>query len=312
MTAPQPPEQLPAWRAFIKRRPLLSFFTLCITLSWVAWIPYIVGDHGLGIEDIEVGDPGTAQILLMLPGAYLGPIFSAFLVTAVADGREGVRKWVGRLFRWRVGLRWYALALLGVPAALVLCSLVFSGGAIQAPPTMALLMFLPGLVMQFLTTGIAEEPGWRDFALPRMQPLFGPLLGTVILGLIWGVWHLPLFVTQWAGYPEEFTWLAPVEFTISCVAISIVMTWVFNRTGESLPVAILLHAGVNNFMSIVYGPMFPSIDNRAMSAHVMLLAFGIAAVVLLITTKGKLGYVPVAEEPGSSHGSHEPGENVQV
>ena len=266
------------------------------------------GRHGLGIENIGVGDPGTAQILLMLPGAYLGPIFSAFLVTAVADGREGVRKWVGRLFKWRVGPRWYALALLGVPAALILRSLVFSGGAIEAPPTMMFLMIIPGLVLQFLTTGIAEEPGWRDFALPRMQPLFGPLLGTVILGLIWGLWHFPLFLTQWAGYPDEVTWLSPVEFTISCVAISIVMTWVFNRTGESLPVAILLHASVNNFMSIAYGPMFPSIDTRVLGAHVMLLAFGIAAVVILITTKGRLGYVPAVEDPTTQ----ETEENVQA
>lgn len=205
MSAPQPPEQLPAWRAFIKRRPLLSFFTLCITLSRVAWTPYIVGNHGLGIEDVGGTDMMTGQLLLMLPGAYLGPIFSAFLVTAVADGREGVRKWVGRLFRWRVGLRWYALALLGVPAALIVCGLVFTGGAIQAPPSMLFVMFVPGLIMQFLTTGIAEEPGWRDLALPRVQPMFGPLPGTVILGLIWGVWHLPLFLTQWAGYPEEVT-----------------------------------------------------------------------------------------------------------
>lgn len=108
-----------------------------------------------------------------------------------------------------------------------------------------------------------------------------------------------------------------MEFTISRVAISIVMTWVFNRTGESLPVAILLHAGVNNFMSMAYGPMFPSIDARDMAAHVMLLAFGVASIVLLITTKGKLGYVPAVEEPAPqdpipSQGDRGPGENVQA
>ncbi|MCK9871740.1 type II CAAX endopeptidase family protein [Nocardiopsis dassonvillei] len=300
MTEPVAPRREAAWRRLIKRRPLASFFTLAIALSWIAWLPYILSDNGLGLLDFGFSLV-TSQLLLMLPGAYLGPIFSAFLVTAVADGREGVRRWAGRLLKWRVNWRWYTLAVLGVPVALIVCAIPFSGGDIRMPTLIVLLGYLPGLLLQFVTTGIAEEPGWRDFALPRIQPYFGPLRGTLILGVIWGVWHLPLFLTAWGGYPNG-TWADPINFTFSCIAISVVMTWVFNRTGESLPVAILLHASVNNFMSIVMGTMFPSIEaTHADSTNVILLAFGTAACVLIVATKGRLGYVPAAtagpEEP---------------
>ncbi|GAA1753017.1 MULTISPECIES: type II CAAX endopeptidase family protein [Streptomonospora] len=298
------PDRTPAWRRFVKRHPMASFFTSAITLSWIAWTPYILSDHGLGLADIEI--PGLwSQLLLMLPGAYLGPIFSAFLVTAAADGREGLRVWAGRLLKWRINWRWYALSLLGVPAALILCGIPFSGGDVQVPPLVVLAAYIPGLVLQFLTTGIAEEPGWRDFALPRMQPYFGPLLGTVILGVIWGIWHLPLFMTEWGGFPNV-TWAQPVEFVVSCVAISVVMTWVFNRTGESLPIAILLHASVNNFMSIVLSFLFPSIgDSHAAAGHVVLLAFGLAACALIAATRGRLGYDPAAAVPRKAEAAPE-------
>ncbi|GAB3210638.1 CPBP family intramembrane glutamic endopeptidase [Marinactinospora thermotolerans] len=313
MTNPVPPGQVTGWRGLIKRRPMTSFFTLAIGLSWIAWIPYILSNHGLGLLDFEL--PGLAsQLLLMLPGAYLGPIFSAFLVTAVADGRKGLRRWTGRLLKWRMNWRWYALAVLGVPAALIVCALPFSGGDVRVPPLMVLAVYVPGLVLQFVTTGIAEEPGWRDFALPRMQPYFGPLRGTVILGVIWGIWHLPLFLTEWGGFPHG-TWADPINFTFSCVFISVVMTWVFNRTGESLPIAILLHASVNNFMSIVMGFMFPSIGaTHADGTNVILLAFGLASAVLLVATRGRLGYNPEATAGPGERGprAQEPGAGVQA
>ena len=131
---------------------------------------------------------------------------------------------------------------------------------------MVLAAYVPGLLLQMITTGLAEEPGWRDFALPRLQRRFGPLAGTMILGPIWALWHLPLFLTDWGGWPDA-DWTRPVAFVAFCVAFSIVMTWVFNRTGESLPLAMLLHVSVNNYASIMWSDMFPTIDaDRAMLA----------------------------------------------
>ncbi|GAA5115301.1 type II CAAX endopeptidase family protein [Pseudonocardia adelaidensis] len=273
----------------MRSRPLLSFFVLATVMSWVAWVPYILSRKGLGIWDHRFPDVlGTGQLLGVLPGAYLGPIASALVVTAVADGRPGLRRWVGRMWRWRVRWHWYAVALLGVPAAMLATGFVFSGGQVHAPSTTAIAAYVPALLMQMVTTGLAEEPGWRDFALPRMQRRFGPLAGTMILGPLWAVWHMPLFLTDWGGRPDA-DWTRPVAFAVFCVAFNVVMTWVFNGTGESLPLATLAHVSVNNFASVLWSEMFPTIDaGRAMQA--MAAGAVVACVLVLAGTRGRLGY----------------------
>lgn len=280
--------------ALVARRPITAFFTLAIALSWLAWLPYVLSDNGLGI--VHFGFPpvlGTTQILGMLPGAYLGPIFSAFIVTALAEGRPGLRAWAGRLLRWRVNWRWYALALFAVPVVLTLSSLPFAG-AFQAPAASLILVWVMGFVLQVLTTGLAEEPGWRDFALPHLQPKYGPLRGTLILGPLWGVWHLPLFFTEWGHWPNVTVW-SVLEFVGTAIAISFVMTWVFNRSGESLPIALLLHAGINNYLSVAWSELFPNADPK-IAEHLLFAAFAAAALIVLAATKGRLGYLSPARE----------------
>ncbi|WP_336158087.1 CPBP family intramembrane glutamic endopeptidase [Amycolatopsis sp. VC5-11] len=280
--------------ALVARRPITAFFTFAIALSWLAWLPYVLSDNGLGIA--HFGFPpvlGTTQILGMLPGAYLGPIFSAFIVTALAEGRPGLRAWAGRLLRWRVNWRWYALALFAVPVVLTLASLPFAG-ALRAPAASLILVWVLGFVLQVLTTGLAEEPGWRDFALPHLQPKYGPLRGTLILGPLWGVWHLPLFFTEWGHWPNVTVW-SVLEFVGTAIAISFVMTWVFNRSGESLPIALLLHAGINNYLSVAWSELFPNADPK-IAEHLLFAAFAAAALVVLAATKGRLGYLSPARE----------------
>lgn len=273
----------------VRRRPLLSFFVLANVMSWLAWVPYILSQNGLGVWSYRFPELlGTSQVLGMLPGAYLGPIASALFVTAVADGRPGLRRWVGRMWRWRVRWHWYAITLLGVPAAMLATGYAFSGGQVSTPSLMAVAVYVPALLLQMVTTGLAEEPGWRDFALPRLQRRFGPLAGSMVLGPIWAVWHLPLFFTDWGGWPDA-DWTRPVAFAVFCIAFNIVMTWVFNRTGESLPLSMLLHVSVNNFASVMWSEMFPTIDeDRAI--HAMAGGAIVVAVLVLVGTRRRLGY----------------------
>ena len=276
-------------RGSIGRHPMSWFFALSYLLSWVAWLPYVLSENGLGI--LHFGFPaiaGSTQLTGVLPGAYLGPILSAFLVTAVADGRAGLRQWTGRLARWNVNWRWYAVVLLSVPVGLTLTTVAVTDRNPVLPSVAVLVAYLPGLVLQLITTGLAEEPGWRDFALPRLQRRHGPLLGTLILGVLWGCWHLPLFLTEWGNWPH-ITWQTPVEFVATATAFSFVMTWVFNRTNESLPLAMLLHTSVNNFFSIAWSEMFPGTD-REVATHAFLLGSTAAALILLVATRGRLGY----------------------
>lgn len=286
-TTPSPTSAGPV--GLIRRHPLLSFMVLANLLSWIAWTPYVLSQSGLGILPIQMG-----QLTGVLPGAYLGPVFSAFLVTLITDGREGVRRWVGRLLRWRVPGRWYVIALLGIPAGMLATGLAFSGGDIHAPSLMALAMYVPLLLIQFVTTGLAEEPGWRDFALPRLQSRFTPLVASMILGPIWALWHFPLFLTEWGGYPDA-NWTRPVAFVIFCLGFNFVMTWIFNRTGESLPLAILAHVSVNTFASLLWAEMFPSIDEN-MWMPAMAAAAVVAGGAVLLLTRGRLGYPAPAQQ----------------
>lgn len=273
----------------IRRRPLIWFFALANLLSWAAWTPYILSENGLGLLHFRFPELlGTSQFAGVLPGAYLGPIFSAYVVTRVADGRPGLRRWVGRLANWRVNWRWYVGVVVAVPAVLTVASVALTDQGPMLPALATLIAYVPGLVLQMVTTGLAEEPGWRDFALPRLQERFGPLGGTLVLGPLWGVWHLPLFFSDWGNWPH-WTWLTPIEFVATCVTFSIIMTWVFNRSGESLPIAMLLHTSVNNFFSIAWSEMFPTLPIQATS-NAFLLGSATIAIVLLAVTRGRLGY----------------------
>lgn len=275
----------------IRRHPLIAFFTLANMLSWAAWLPYVVSQNGLGLWGFRFPDvAGTSQVLGVLPGAYLGPITAAFLVTAVVDGRAGLRAWGRRLWHWKVAPRWYAITLLGVPAAMLLTGLAFSGGAIAAPSAAALAAFVPVLAFQMVTTGLAEEPGWRDFALPRLQNRFSPLGAAFVLGPLWGAWHLPLFLSDWGGYPDA-SWSRPVLFLAFCIAFNVVMSWVFNRTGQSLPLSMLMHVGVNTFASVMWAEVFPTLDGE-MPLVAMATGAAVAAAGIVVATRGRLGYVP--------------------
>ncbi|KIF68309.1 CAAX protease [Streptomyces sp. AcH 505] len=275
-------------RTAVRRAPLVWFFCLAFALSWLAWTPYILSENGLGIWHFTFpGGAAGSQLLGVLPGAYLGPISSALLVTTTTEGRAGLRVWRRRMTKFRLAWYWYALVIVSVPAALTLASAALAGRAPVLPPAAVLAAFLPGLLLQMITTGLAEEPGWREFAMPRMQSRFGPLVATLVVGVLWGSWHLPLFLTEWGGGPDVAV-TKPLEFLATTIAFSFVMTWVFNRSGESMPLVMLVHTGVNNFFSVAASDMFPT-QSDAGTGHAFLLASLTAALIILAATRGRLG-----------------------
>ncbi|MGZ0067603.1 CPBP family intramembrane glutamic endopeptidase [Microbacterium arborescens] len=275
----------------IRRRPLVSFFVLALGLSWLAWTPWILSRNGLGVWDYAFPEVfGTSQFTGMLFGAYLGPLGAAFVVTAVTGGRAGLRVWVGRLLRWRVAPRWYAVALLVVPMAVLLLGVLASGGQMQAPSLVAVALYVPALVLQMLTTGLAEEPGWRDFALPPLQERFGPLGAAAILGPLWGIWHLPLFLTEWGSWPDV-TWVNVIEFVVFSALFNVVIMWLFNRSGQSLPIVMLFHVSLNNTVTVFWAEMFPSVGGAQLQ-HVLVIGAAVAAVVTVALTRGRLGLPP--------------------
>jgi uncharacterized protein len=283
--------------AFVRRHGLISFYALAYFISWLFWMPYVLSQNGLGVLDVSFPKIlSDTQLAGILPGAYLGPLGAAFVITALSEGRPGLRRWGGRLFRWGVGWQWYALAMVGVPALLAAGTLVVSPGAaagLRLPPLELFLLYVPFLVLQMLTTALAEEPGWRDFALVRHQRQHGPLVGTLILGVLWGGWHLPLFLTDWGRENGGTNPSNILSFVLFALLLSVFITWVFNKTRGSLPLAMLVHASNNNFASVMLFAVFTTVNPYGpILSWAGVVGFGAVDLVLVAATRGRLGYRP--------------------
>ncbi len=270
----------------MRRHPLACYFLLAYGFSWLGWLPYVLSQNGLGLLPFH-----PSQFIVLL-GGFLGPCLSGFIMAAVTEGKSGVRHLLRRLILWQVGWRWYLFALIGFPAMLVLGSLPLPGvvGTLRVPSLQFVLAFLVLLVLQLFQSALAEEPGWRGFALPRLQQHYGPLLGTLILGLLWGGWHLPLFLTTWAIFGANL--LTICEFVLETISLSIVITWVFNHTRQSLFMAILLHACVDafGFAAVMTGGLLPMPILLKSAYLATVIGAGAVALLLIIVTRGRLGF----------------------
>jgi membrane protease YdiL (CAAX protease family) len=168
-----------------------------------------------------------------------GPLIAAIVVTAIVDGRRGLRELGARILRWRVGWQWYAAAIF-IPLAIVMASggLNVLIGAAESPIRD---LAIPGLVMMFalrlvvpIFSPIGEEPGWRGFALPRLLADRSPFGATLILAPIVALWHVPLIFMA----SED---LAPI-FLLATVAVTFFYTWLFVHSGGSVLITIVAHA----------------------------------------------------------------------
>ena len=238
------------------------------------------------------------QLTAILPGAYLGPLAAACTVTAVTEGRDGLRRWRRRLVRFRAGLRWYAVALLAVPLAMVEGTHDMPGveDSVRLPSMMVLTAYVPMLVLQLFTTGLAEEPGWRDFALTRLQQRHHPLVATLILGVLWAGWHLPLFLTPWGGPDVDGATI--VRFCVLALEMSVLITLVYNKGRQSVPLVMLLHCSINNCQSVVFDDIFPGADPGWLWGPV--LGLGVLCLVVVGATRGGLGYSGTVESKAGS------------
>lgn len=283
-----------AREGLLARYPLAFFFLLSFAFTWgyfwLIWAP-------LGLPDSAIALGG------------FGPAVSAFLVLAVTSGKVGVRHLLRSIVHWRVGVRWYLVALLGVPVLNLLAFLVVPGilSDFVAPDSRVLRLYLSEMAIS-LTIGIAplwEEIGWRGFAHPRMQRVHGPVVGSLILGALWGLWHLPFFFGPLARTGPDATFVsasnALVEFSIGLTGLSVVMAWVLNNCAGSTLLAILLHAAFDS-SGLALVALFPSTPPYYIPVHYQTLGiaiiFSVAALVLIVVTRGDLGYQQYQRKAG--------------
>src|SRR5581483_4182286 len=276
----------------IQRHPVFCYFFLAYAISWLGWLPSVLAQNGLGLLPVRL--PSVA-----IAAGALGPIAAGFLLTRLSSGKEGLRHLLRRFVLWRVGPWWYGFALFGLPALLCLGALVLAPGAFATFPFSTLstlfLLYAARFVAQFFMSPLFEEPGWRGFALPRLQASYGALTGSLLLGVFWAGWHFPLFLIPTYGKQVSYgtvpgLWGVAVPFglfALGIIAATLIITWAFNHTRESLLLAMLIHASNDSFPLATLFPLMASGDQRRVA---MLIGYGTLALVLLIVSRGKLGY----------------------
>jgi membrane protease YdiL (CAAX protease family) len=220
------------WRNAVARHQLPVFFALAFAFSWYPWI--------IAMSRGRISGPNP-----------LGPFVAALVVTGIALGWSGVRDLLSRIVRVRFGLRWYAV-IFGLPVlfcATAVGIMAMCGTPIARPEAVTLRELPDRFLFIFLFIGLGEEPGWRGFALPRLQKTHSPLVASLILAPIWALWHLPLM-------GNEFPAAVIPAFLISLVGGTLIQTWLFNGTRGSVFGQMLFHATVNAVGAGLVFPLF--------------------------------------------------------
>ncbi len=223
---------------------LTPFFLLTFGITWgiAAFLFIFPATFKMLFGDISISNP-------MFVVAVAAPTLSAVIVVLAGSGWAGLKGLLARLVPVQVGLVWYVLSLFAFPAVALCAALVFGFREQVIGMNLTAVLFL---MLNLLYTGpLGEELGWRGFALPRLLDRFSPFTASLLLGAVWGTWHLPSFFA--AGLPQSVSTLP--SFLAAALLLSIVATWLFIRSGGSVLISILLHYSVNFSLELLGLPI---------------------------------------------------------
>jgi len=265
-------------KKMISNYPLISFFVLAILLSWIAVMPLIL-------------NPSLPPEPFMILGALAGPTLSAVIVLGVTDGKASLGSFFRRYFQWRAGIVWWLIVLFGILIALNIVAALILGPSILAEFFKNLGLIIPTylitLVVGVILGPLWEEPGWRGFALPRLQQQYGPIAGSIILGVIWAVWHAPGYLGGWMASTIP-------ALLVYSVGFSILATWIYNNSSGSILLMILFHSSSNAAISVgarvLPTDLSPAMHTFVFSGWIPAVMGGLFAILVVILTRGRLGY----------------------
>jgi membrane protease YdiL (CAAX protease family) len=271
---------------------IIAFFLLTFVVSWTLWIAAAaLFDGATAAGQVPPG----IRALIFLPGTF-APSLVAVALTARQEGRAGVLALLHRLFQWRVGLRWYVFALLYMAAIKLTAALVHrvATGSWPRFGDTALYVMLAATIFSTVVGGPAgEEIGWRGYALPRLTTRLGLAGASVLLGMIWAVWHLPLFFIP----RTDLTGQSFLVFLLAVTPLSTAIAWLYWRTNGSLLLTMLMHAAINNTTGIVSsgdtGGTNPWALRTSLIGWTTIAFLWIAAVFFMVRMpKGDSGFAP--------------------
>ncbi len=275
-------------RSLARRHPIGTFLGILYTATVAIFAIPFLSKAGIGVIDLEL--PGAAPFILL---SALSLVVTAFVTTALADGRAGVRDLRKRVFHFRVSPKWYAVALVALPATAVATAVVLSGAApivALASDPMIVVGGLLGAVFAFALVNWWEEAAWTGFVLDRIQPRVGPIRASVFTTWMQAALHLPLVfiaggVTEGRVAPADVPFYLVALFVLP-IAVRMVLTWVYNASGRSVPIAGLYHAGLGVASGVAWIPVIaPDVNPVLVYA-----GFAVLAAIVLAATRGRLGY----------------------
>jgi uncharacterized protein len=245
--------------AFIKRHPVLTYYALTFTISW-GGILVLIAPGGIRPTDDHV----TKLLPFVLLALFAGPSVASMVLTGLVAGRAGYRDLFARMTKWRVDARWYGLALLLAPLAV---SALLLGLSLRSPEFLPRIvttsdkatLVLFGVAWGLIGGGFLEELGWTGFAVPALRRRYGILTTGLLVGFLWGVWHYLVAFWTISGTASEAISLgiflpALVFYVASLPAYRVLMVWVYDRTGGSMLVAMLMHA-VFSASKLIFDPL---------------------------------------------------------
>ena len=225
-----------------RKNILVKFFLIAYSITWLLQLPRVLADNQLA----QV--PEFLQSLSLI--APIGPFIAAFYLTAKAGGREGMKSLWKRGLDFTFEKKWLAIVFLVpvITSGLTILIINLLGGKIlwELQP-LPLMLAVPIFIVIFLTQALPEEYGWRGFALDRLQSRWNALSASLILGFLWGLWHLPLHFMS--GTTQEIIPVA--EFILKQMVGAIFFTWIYNNTNRNVFLAILFHAIWNVFGGLI-------------------------------------------------------------
>lgn len=244
-----------------RRNVLVLFFLLTFLITWGIGALAILLPEKMRELFGELNDTSPIYFL-----AIAAPTISATILSLAQDGWTGLRSLFARLTIWRFSLKWYALVLVGIPSVGWVAARIVAAHPLKPTQTTTQVLWL---IFYILVTGpLCEEPGWRGFALPRLLNRFTPFTASLILGAIWGVWHLPSFFVS--GMVQAGMSL-PL-FLLNALLLSFFVTWVFRHTGGSVLITVLIHFMVNICASVI-GVTIPALAALLLAVDILILVF---------------------------------------
>jgi len=238
---------------FLNKYAVLIYFVLTFLFTWGS-IFLVVGSVGFPISREQINAAGP----LVYVGMLIGPSLAGMLMIGLVDGREGYRALWTRLSNWRVGIRWYAIALLTVPMIVVIILSLLSATDPEFLPALSLVEDKAGLLVTGVVMGLAvgffEELGWTGFAVPRLRQRSGLLATGLNVGILWAIWHYPPFSPSGmdSGTLNPTFYVSVLLFSF-LPAYRVLLVWIYDRT-QSLLLVILMHAPLSACQLILVPP----------------------------------------------------------